>query len=96
MAFEANNLTTLVYGGGFTLWHYRTGDSYATVATSFSDAGQYFNSAFEALAVGDWIALSAGDGSAHLVVTRAERGVVETKTMYFMPVERAQPLKAAE
>lgn len=50
MAYNKANLTALAYGNGFTLWHYTSADTIATVNT----AG-YFNDAADMLGVRDLI-----------------------------------------
>ena len=50
MAYLSKNLSVLAYANGFTLWHYTTPDTAATV-----DTAGYFNSASEMLRVGDMI-----------------------------------------
>ena len=53
MAFVDSNLTQLSTGNGFTLWHYSTTD---TIATVNSDG--YFNTAVKLLGVRDLIIVS--------------------------------------
>ena len=53
MAFVDSNLTQLSTGNGFTLWHYSTTDTIATV----NSAG-YFNTAVKLLCVRDLIIVS--------------------------------------
>ena len=50
MAYLSKNLSVLAYANGFTLWHYATPDTAATV-----DTAGYFNSASEMLRIGDMI-----------------------------------------
>jgi len=50
MAYLSKNLSVLAYANGFTLWHYTTPDTAATV-----DTAGYFNTASEMLRVGDMI-----------------------------------------
>lgn len=50
MAYSARNLSVLSYANGFTLWHYTTADSAATVAGT-----GYFNDASDLLRKGDQI-----------------------------------------
>jgi hypothetical protein len=50
MAYLAKNLSVLAYANGFTLWHYTTPDTAATV-----DTAGYFNDAALVLRVGDMI-----------------------------------------
>jgi hypothetical protein len=56
MAFEPLNLTALLYGDGFTFWHYATVDPKATVA-----APGYFDPAAASLRVDDWILCRMAD-----------------------------------
>ncbi len=57
MAYDPKNLSALAYANGFTLWHYRTSDTMADLAT----AG-YFNKAAGMLRVGDFVIANAGVG----------------------------------
>ncbi|MBF0093252.1 MAG: hypothetical protein HQL33_01550 [Alphaproteobacteria bacterium] len=50
MAYLSKNLSVLAYANGFTLWHYATADTAATVDTS-----GYFNAASDMLRAGDII-----------------------------------------
>ncbi|MCP5367676.1 MAG: hypothetical protein H6907_11510 [Hyphomicrobiales bacterium] len=50
MAFESKNLSVLAYANGFTLWHYTTTETAATVG-----GVNYFNDAVDMLRVGDMI-----------------------------------------
>jgi hypothetical protein len=50
MAYLSKNLSVLAYANGFTLWHYTTPDTAATV-----DTAGYFNAASEMLRIGDMI-----------------------------------------
>lgn len=59
MAYQPANLSALSYANGFTLWHYRTGDSGADV-----DTAGYFDAAVRMLRVGDFVFLNAGVGTA--------------------------------
>ena len=54
MAYDPHNLSALTYANGFTLWHYKTPDTAATVDTS-----GYFNDASGMLRVGDFIFANA-------------------------------------
>lgn len=68
MAFSSRELSVLAYANGFTLWHYRTGESWAALL-----APGYFLAADELLRPGDQILLTlARDGvpeAGMLVVT---------------------------
>lgn len=48
MSFQSKDLSVLAYANGFTLWHYVTTDTGATV-----DSAGYFNDAAEMVRVGD-------------------------------------------
>ncbi|MCK5777842.1 MAG: hypothetical protein KAH11_03560 [Rhodospirillales bacterium] len=50
MAFKSKDLSVLAYANGFTLWHYTTVDTAATV-----DTAGYFNDAADMLRVGDML-----------------------------------------
>ena len=57
MAYQPENLSALSYANGFTLWHYRTGDTSGEV-----DNTGYFDGAARMLRVGDFVFLNAGVG----------------------------------
>ena len=57
MAYDPNSLSVLAYANGFTLWHYKTGDS----STTADDAG-YFNGAADMVRVGDMILANVDNG----------------------------------
>jgi len=57
MAYDPKNLSVLAYANGFTLWHYRTEDSRATVATP-----GYLNAARNMLRHGDVIMVGFPSG----------------------------------
>ena len=57
MAYDGKNLSVLAYGNGFTLWHYKTADTAATV-----DTAGYFNEASPMIRVGDFVLANAGVG----------------------------------
>ena len=61
MPFTASNLSALVQGNAFTLWHYRTTDSRATVS-----AVGYFGAVAARLQPGDLLILQAADALALL------------------------------
>jgi hypothetical protein len=50
MSYQSKNLSVLAYANGFTLWHYTTADTAASV-----DTAGYFNAAADMLRVGDII-----------------------------------------
>jgi hypothetical protein len=76
MACDPKNLSALAYANGFTLWHYRTGDTMADVSAS-----GYFNPAASMLRVGDFVIANAGIGvvPVHglLVVRENANGIVD-------------------
>lgn len=80
MAYQPHNLSVLSYSNGFTLWHYRTGDSINDV----DDVG-YFNMASAMLRVGDFILVNGGVGvvPTHglMVVLSNSGGVVDVSGM---------------
>lgn len=72
MAFDRNNLSVLAYANGFTLWHYKTTDTAATVDTT-----GYFNTASEMLRVGDMILANNAASHGIFVVNANTSGVVD-------------------
>ena len=76
MAYQAKNLSVLGYANGFTMWHYTTTDTVASV-----DSSGYFNAAAEMLRVGDFIMANCATGGspAHgiFVVASNSGGVVD-------------------
>jgi hypothetical protein len=80
MAYLSKNLSVLAYANGFTLWHYTTADTAASV-----DSAGYFNAAADMLRVGDIIVANvdtAGtmQGGLFLVSSNAA-GVVDVNDM---------------
>lgn len=63
MPFSTTSLTPLIQGGSFSLWHYRTTDSRATVA-----AAGYFATVAGSLRPGDLLVLQAADAMALLPI----------------------------
>lgn len=57
MAYNSDNLSVLAYANGFTLWHYTTADTAATV-----DTAGYFNSAADMLRAGDMVMANTETG----------------------------------
>lgn len=80
MAYEANQLSAIGYGNGFTLWHYRTNDSAADI-----DNVGYFSAASRTLHQGDFIFVNAGLDSVPMhgvvVVTSIVDGVVDVTNL---------------
>ncbi len=64
MAFTIRNLSVLAYANGFTLWHYKAGQ------TSLENVAQpgFFSDAADMLAGGDIVMVSAADGVRMLCV----------------------------
>ncbi|WP_445679220.1 hypothetical protein [Radicibacter daui] len=58
MAFRQQDMGVLAYSNGFTLWHYRSDDTAATVA-----AAGYFNAAAASLRAGDMVLASTAQSS---------------------------------
>ncbi|WP_135468715.1 hypothetical protein [Crenalkalicoccus roseus] len=63
MPFDPASLSALIHGNGFTLWHYRTTDSRATVS-----AAGYFAPVSGRLKPGDLMVLQAADSLALLPI----------------------------
>jgi hypothetical protein len=80
MAYQSKDLSVLAYANGFTLWHFTTADSAATV-----DATGYFNAASTMLRVGDIIVANvdtAGTLKGGLFLVSANSGgVVDVNDM---------------
>lgn len=80
MAYKSADLSVLAYANNFTLWHYTTIDSTASV----TGAG-YFNSAADMMRVGDLIVINIdtdGTPSTKLYVVTGNTGSVVTITVY--------------
>jgi hypothetical protein len=79
MPFATRNLSVLSYANGFTLWHYTTPDSNATVI-----AANYFNSAADMVRKGDLIVAnvdtSATQANKLYFVSNVAAGVVTITT----------------
>jgi hypothetical protein len=58
MAFRQQDMGVLAYSNGFTLWHYRSDDTAATLA-----AAGYFNPAAASLRAGDMVLASTGQAT---------------------------------
>ncbi|MEO5374727.1 MAG: hypothetical protein H7840_10660 [Alphaproteobacteria bacterium] len=80
MAYVSKNLSVLAYANGFTLWHYITADTAATV-----DTAGYFNSASHMLRTGDIIVANVDTGgtpaAGFLRVASNASGVVDVADM---------------
>jgi hypothetical protein len=76
MSFKAENLSVLSYANGFTLWHYRSEDTFEMI----DDAG-YFNDAASHLRKGDFLFVNAGlntiEGHGILIVTDNDGQLVD-------------------
>lgn len=80
MAFAASNLSVLAYANNFTLWHYTTTDTAATIG----GAG-YFNGAVDMLRVGDLMILNIdtdGTPSTKFYIVTANSGSSVTVAVY--------------
>jgi hypothetical protein len=64
MAFAIRHLSVLAYAQGFTLWHYKAGETELAVVA----APGFFDDAAEMLAAGDMVMVSAVDGGRILVL----------------------------
>lgn len=80
MAFVQKNLSVLAYANGFTLWHYATPDTAATVDTT-----GYFNAAADMLRPGDMILANTSIGTTTVngifAVASNASGTVDTADM---------------
>lgn len=80
MAYIASDLSVLAYANNFTLWHYTTTDTAATI----QGAG-YFNSAASMVRVGDLIIINIdtdGTPSTKFYIVTANSGSSVTVTVY--------------
>jgi hypothetical protein len=77
MPFSLRALAGLAYGGGFTLWRYRT----ATDATAVIAAPGYFAAAQHLLRAGDVLLIGAADGTGVLSVVTSQPGSVTTANL---------------
>ncbi len=66
----ANNLSVLAYTRGFTLWHYRAGD---TLLRTVRERG-FFDDALEMFVPGDMVMVSAADGGTVLLIASTSGG----------------------
>lgn len=80
MAFSASNLSVLAYANNFTLWHYTTVDTSATIG----GAG-YFNGAVDMLRVGDLLIINIdtdGTPSTKFYIVTVNTGASVTVAVY--------------
>lgn len=70
MAFQSKDLSVLAYANGFTLWHYASADTAATV----TGAG-YFNPAADMINTGDLMILTTDTGTAPATALSRVSGV---------------------
>lgn len=70
--FDLSNLNRLVYGRGFTLWHYRSRNTRLDKMT----APGYFADASEILKEGDIVLLVGADGARVVLVAAVDFQVV--------------------
>ena len=59
MAFQNKNLSVIAYANGFTLWHYSSAETLATIT-----ANGYFNNVKTLMNIGDIIIVNASDNTA--------------------------------
>jgi hypothetical protein len=80
MSYQSKNLSVLAYANGFTLWHYTTADTAASV-----DSSGYFNQASDMLRVGDIIVANVETGGTMkaglFLVSANASGVVNVNDM---------------
>lgn len=80
MPFVQKNLSVLAYANGFTLWHYTTPDTAATVDTT-----GYFNAAADMLRPGDMLLANTSTGGTTVngifAVASNASGIVDTADM---------------
>ncbi|GAA0595377.1 hypothetical protein [Caenispirillum bisanense] len=80
MAFQSKDLSVLAYANGFTLWHYASADTAATIA-----AAGYFNRAAEMINPGDLMIVTSATGTAPTTalarVSAVANGVVSTAAL---------------
>ena len=80
MAFQSKDLSVLAYANGFTLWHYTSVDTAATI-----DTAGYFNAATDMVRVGDMVVANTDtDGtpaSGIYLVNANASGVVDVADM---------------
>ena len=68
MAFAIRDLSVLAYANGFTLWHYKAGDTPSTVVAS----DNFFQDANDMMAAGDMVMVSGTKGCSLLCIAFAE------------------------
>lgn len=77
MAFQSKDLSVLAYANGFTLWHYASADTAATIAAS-----GYFDRAAEMINAGDLMIVTSDTASSPVTalsrVASVSNGVVTT------------------
>jgi hypothetical protein len=71
MAYLTRNLSILAYANGFTLWHYRTRETLATVLSA-----DYFAAGYEMFRHGDFVLVNAEDQGATLMIESRAAGAV--------------------
>jgi hypothetical protein len=80
MAYQSKDLSVLAYANGFTLWHYTTADTAASV-----DTAGYFNPAVDMLRAGDIIVANVETGGTTkgglFFVSQAASGTVDVADM---------------
>ena len=80
MAFQSKDLSVLAYANGFTLWHYTSVDTAATI-----DTAGYFNAATDMVRIGDMVMANTDTdgtpGSGIYLVNANAAGVVDVADM---------------
>ena len=80
MAFQSKDLSVLAYANGFTLWHYTSVDTAATI-----DTAGYFNTATDMVRIGDMVMANTDTdgtpGSGIYLVNANAAGVVDVADM---------------
>ncbi len=80
MAFQSKDLSVLAYANGFTLWHYTSVDTAATI-----DTAGYFNAATDMVRIGDMVMANTDTdgtpGSGIYLVNANAAGIVDLADM---------------
>ena len=80
MAFTASNLSVLAYANNFTLWHYTSKDTAATI-----EGSNYFNNAADMLRVNDLIITNVdtdGTPATNFYIVTANDGSTVTVALF--------------
>ena len=85
MAYQSKDLSVLAYANGFTLWHYSSEDTSASVL-----AANYFDDAADLLRVGDIVVINADtDGTPETRISGVASTTASTVTMGIEPNQAA-------